>query len=135
MGHFHQKDSFCVMNKAKIGRFSLQEHKGPGVKGRAFDNPLAKGKKVLPLISFICSVLNTVPSFYSHLILQQLYVVDITLLLQDSVRLRELKDLLEFGSRTSKLGLGDSWTLECFLLRLGWASHSLLLAGRWMNEL
>lgn len=80
-------------------------------------------------------MLNTVPSFYSHLILQQRYVVDITLLIQDSVRLRELKDLLESGSRTSKLGLGDSWTLECFLLLLGWASHSLLLAGRWMNEL
>ena len=80
-------------------------------------------------------MLNTVPSFYSHLILQQLYVVDITLLLQDSVRLREFKDLLEFGNRTSMLGLGDSWTLECFLLLLGWARHSLLLAGSWMNEL
>lgn len=79
-------------------------------------------------------MLNTVPSFYSHLILQQLYAVDTTLLLQDSVRLRELKDLLEFGNRTSKLGLGDSWTLECFLLLLGWAGHSLL-AGSWMNEL
>lgn len=78
-------------------------------------------------------MLNTVPSFYSHLILQ-LYAVDTTLLLQDSVRLRELKDLLEFGNRTSKLGLGDSWTLECFLLLLGWAGHSLL-AGSWMNEL
>ena len=41
------------MNKAKIGRFSLEEHKGPGVKERAFDNPLAKGKKGLPLISYL----------------------------------------------------------------------------------